>query len=582
MKKVSLLLKEGSFIKSKYKRLLMASILGWIVCLIDGCADTFFAGAFLNEAAVSGISLITPIASIISFLSYLVSAGTALMYSREAGAFNKERANRLAGQGLICSLIVSVFLVISMFLLEDPVIAFYSPSAEIEGYARDYYLCQIAFAGIYPIYYLLCQMVCIDGDDAISFLACLGAAAGNIVSSVLMVESLGVKGLALGSAVGAFAGILVYLFHFLRKTNSIRFRFQFVLYDIWEMVKLSSTTSLTLLYVAVIDIIMNKFIISVYSDIYLPAYAVINLILNIGAVFASSYEAASGFICVGYGEKNPESIRRTMKISVRFNLIESAFAFVIIEAAASGIPNLFGICSPEVAEASVFAARIIAFSFPAMALYYLLCSYYPATGKIIMGNIITAIYMLILPLVLAIPLGLVFGFKGMATGFMLTAFLSIAAVAVIISLRYGKRAFPLILEKTEEDSLSYDLYLNEESITTLCSEIKNELSQRNISSTVSNEIQLIAEESYMTIKEKNKKENPKRKVLSECNILISNDTIRMITRDNGMIFDITDADAKVEDLRSYVLARLMEKNSDRTHVTTISFNRNSYYWKLDE
>lgn len=570
------LLKTGSFVKSKYRRMIFTCILSWMVCLIDSSADTLLAGAYISEAAVSGIALITPISSVISFLCYLISAGTALLYSREAGAFHNDKANKIAGQGLICSAIVAVFMVVSMLVLEDPILAFYSPSPEIAAYAREYYVCEIAFAAVYPFYYLLCQLVSIDGDDIIGLISCAVTSVGNLVISILMVGSLGVKGLAFGSAISSVLGILIYIIHFFRKTNSIHFRFQLCGKDIAEMVKLSSTTSLTLLYVAIIDIFMNKFVIAVFSDAYLPAYAVINLALNVCAIFSSSYEAASGFICVAYGEKNPESIKRTMRTAIKTALIESAFLLVLLEILATSIPSLYGVSSPEVFQACVFASRVIAISCPASALYYLFCGYYPAVGKIITGNILTAIYMLIAPLGLALPLGLAFGFNGMSVGFMLTSIVSILVIIIIVRIKYGRKAVPLILEESSEDSLAYDLYLDEESITELCKEVEKELASRNINTSISKEIQLILEESYMSIKDA----NPNRKVLSECNILIGSDSIRVITRDNGRIFDITDANARIESLRSFVLAQLMEKNPDRTHVTTISFNRNSYYWKL--
>jgi len=578
MKNPSALLPQGSFVREKYRRLLIAGIMTWLVTLVDSCADTFIAGIYINEAAVSGVELVTPFFSILTFVAYLIAMGTALLYSRESGAFHYERAYGLVGQGVICAAAASALLVVAMIVLREPLMNYYSPSPEVVAYANEYYTYQMFFAVMYPIFYLVLQLVVIDGDENIPVAATVTMAGVNLGASLLLVGSYGVKGIALGTAIGAFCGFCVYGLHFLRKTNSIRIRFHFAWKDVAEMVKLSSTTAVTLLYVAIIDIIMNKYVIDNFTDIYLPAYAVINFVLNLGTIFSSSFDAAAGFVSVAYGERNPMNIKKVMKIATAAVLIEAGLSFFIIECAAAKIPQFYGITDPEVFAAAANAARVVAISFPAIGLYYLYCAYYPAVGHVVLGNIATAIYMLITPLAVAMPLGNTFGFSGLTWGFMLTSVITVIAMMLMIRFRFGRAAGPLILEKTGEKPLSYDLCLSRESIDALCDRVRSDLTERGVAPGIINEVQLVIEESYLTILE----ENSSRSVLSECNILLSDQSLRLITRDNGVIFDITDADAKVKGLRSYVLARLMEHNPERSHVTTISFNRNSYLWRLEE
>ena len=83
------------------------------------------------------------------------------------------------------------------------------------------------------------------------------------------------------------------------------------------------------------------------------------------------------------------------------------------------------------------------------------------------------------------------------------------------------------------------------------------------------------EETFEIVKEKNA---PKR-VLADCSVIVGKEHVRLITRDNGMIFDITDVNADIKSLGQYVAARLIEKNSGAEYITTISFNRNSFLWE---
>jgi len=571
-------LPSGSFVRKKFDRIFVAAILAWFVALVNNCADAFLAGAFLNESAVSAIALVEPFASGISFVAYLVSVGTAVMFSRESGAFRRENASRIVGQGFICSALFSIILVAVMLVLRDPIMTFYGASEEITALAVKYYSCEIFFAALYPYYFLIYQLISVDGDEVVGFLACVGSAAANLVFSIIMVKPYGIQGLAFGTIFGAIVGLCIYCTHFFRKSNSVRCVFWFNIKELGKVVKISSSTSMTLLYIAVIDIVMNRFVISHFSDAYLPAYAVVNFILNLGAVFCSLYDASSGFISVAYGENNPDSIRKTMRIAYRSAAILAAFMIVFLELVAPAVPSLFGITDPGVFSASVYAVRVIAIACPATALYYLFCSYYPTVGHVLLGHVISIIYMLLSPLALAIPLGIAFGFSGLSWGFMLTSVVAVVLTGLFIRIKHGRKAVPLMLEDTDEESVSFDLRLSKETIVSLCVSVKEYLEQRGVPSKVINEVQMMLEEGYLTILE----QNPKKKVSTECILLLSDRSLRLITRDNGRIFDITDANAKVKDFRSYVLARLMEQNPDRSNTTTISFNRNSYLWDLQK
>jgi len=571
-------LKRGTFTRRKFNRILIAATLTWFVSFIDAAADTVLAGILLDDKAVSAVSLVQPIFCVICFVSYLIAVGTTAVFSRESGAFRQEKAYQTVGHGLICAVLFGVILTVSLLLLRDPYLAYYQASEEITALARDYFACEIFFAAVFPFYCVIFQLVAIDGDAICGVISSVLCAASNVIASILLAGTFGVKGLAYGSIIGTSVSILAYSTHYLRKTNSVHVRFHFNLREVGEILMTGSANSMTFLYIALIDIVMNRFIIARFGDVYLPAYAVVNFILNMAALFGGLYDSCSGFVGVAYGEKNPASIRQTMHIAYRGAVVLSVLILAVLELAASSVPELFAATAPEIFSESIFAARVLPLTFPVVAMYYLFASYYPLTGHVWLSHILSSNYMLIAPIVLALPLGIFFGFNGMCIGFMLTCVKAVLVTAIVVRAKHGKKALPLILEETDEEAIFHELYLTPSNISALCEKVDEELTERGIDSSVRNELELILEEGYMTIMERNEG----RKVCTECNLLISDKSLRLITRDNGRIFDITDANAKVKDLRSYVLARLMERNPERTNTTTVSFNRNSYLWQLQD
>ena len=65
----------------------------------------------------------------------------------------------------------------------------------------------------------------------------------------------------------------------------------------------------------------------------------------------------------------------------------------------------------------------------------------------------------------------------------------------------------------------------------------------------------------------------KKKLFAECTILSEPAGMRMILRDSGILFDVTDADSLPVSLRQYVVARMMVVHDKKAYLTTTGYNR---------
>ena len=89
-------------------------------------------------------------------------------------------------------------------------------------------------------------------------------------------------------------------------------------------------------------------------------------------------------------------------------------------------------------------------------------------------------------------------------------------------------------------------------------------------------VKLLIEELYMLIYEKNEG----RHVLSECYVLLIPEGVKIITKDDGILFDISEEDVSVTSIASFAVSAYMEKlGENRRHLTTMSFNRSSFLIK---
>ena len=74
--------------------------------------------------------------------------------------------------------------------------------------------------------------------------------------------------------------------------------------------------------------------------------------------------------------------------------------------------------------------------------------------------------------------------------------------------------------------------------------------------------------------------NEGKTILSECTIFIDPEGIQIITKDDGILFDISEEDVSVTSLASFAVSAFMEQlGEDRRHLTTMSFNRSAFLIK---
>ena len=135
---------------------------------------------------------------------------------------------------------------------------------------------------------------------------------------------------------------------------------------------------------------------------------------------------------------------------------------------------------------------------------------------------------------------------------------------------YGQDGFPLYLA---DDSFTadFDLTLSPENIITTRDKVNDFMSRNHVPSTTAARVMLIIEELGMLIREK----NPDSKILAEFTVMINPGTsVEIIERDNGIIFDITNEDARIESLRSFVVSNIMTSQRDKKNLLTTSLNRN--------
>jgi hypothetical protein len=80
------------------------------------------------------------------------------------------------------------------------------------------------------------------------------------------------------------------------------------------------------------------------------------------------------------------------------------------------------------------------------------------------------------------------------------------------------------------------------------------------------------EEIGLTILEKNR--HKKKPPLIEFSLFFEEDSVLIIERDSGELFDLTDPDIPIKGLSGFILGGLMESHKEKAYLVTTGYNRN--------
>ena len=562
--------KSPLFYKVKYRSMLLSGTITAGVDYLMLLCDNIITGRMIGPDGVAAIHIAVPLIVAVNFLSSCITDGTAILYTRAIGAMDRKRANQIYGMGMIVSVICAVLVSALLFLFREKYLHFCGASGVILTYAGEYFRLLPLCAALQIIRFYLEETVYSDGDENLEVLCYIVQFIGNIVLSILLTKVMGIRGIILGTIVGNGAAILILALHFLKKSNTLHFVPYFSWKDLGQCFKYSITDAIVFLLWGGMDLVMISFISRNFGESYLTVMAVIFSMIELSVIFDGIGMAIQPLIGVYFGEKNHLMIRRLMKDGIRTAVIEGITASVLIFIFAPQFAWLFGITDIHMLVPSVTAIRIVSLTFTASSLFMLETSYYLyvdhirfSVGAIILKD---GILSTLLPILFAHFIGT----TGLWIGFALAPVLGLALSMQFLYLYAGKDRFPLLLEDSNSEIIVYDAILSPQSMTNTSRAVQAQLEKHNYPKKTAIKAGLFVEEISAVVREK----NDDKEVLMEYSLLFDKDSVRLVIRDSGNIFDVTDPDLQITGLSSFVINGLLNAQKEKDYIPTTGYNRN--------
>ena len=560
------------FCEKKFYSMFLSGTFTKAVMYIMLLCDSIIAGHFIGESGVAAINAITPVTGIVTFFGDLVSTGVGIVYTREVGAMRKKRADEIYGQGLIISISIGLISAITIFLIRNIYFSANGITGDILEQSLKYYRLAPINAFLTIVIFYLEQMVYSDGDELCNNICYVFQIGGNIVCSIVLAKFFGMTGIILGSVIGNGLGILTCCWHYFRKCNTLHFVWHFSVKDFFLTSRYSIVDSSVYLCWGLMDYVMIGFVSRNYGESALITLAVVVSLIEFSVVMDGVGMAMQPLIGTYFGEKNHQLIKRVMKTAIKVAFLEGVVATGLIWIFAKQFCALFGISGGEALGPSVLAIRIVSLGFAFCSAVSLMTSYYMLIDRIGMATCFACLQNGLLYILLPIAGSTLFGINGMWTGFVIAPILTLISALGFVFLRFGKDNFPFLLKHMDSEIVVIDDTLTTDNVVNLSKQVRNSLALHQYSQAEVSRAKLFVEEIGLAIIDRNKQK--KKPPLIEFSLFFEGDSVLVIERDSGVLFNLMDPDNPIDTLNIFILNGLMESHKEKVYLVTTGYNRN--------
>ncbi len=318
-------------------KMALPAVAAQMVNLLYNIIDRIYIGHIpgIGTDALAGVGVTGSIIILVSAFSAIVSGGGAPLAAIALGQGDREKAERILGNGFILLLFFTIVISALCYMFMEPVLLFTGASQNTIGYATDYLSMYLTGTVFVQISVGLNTFINTQGRPGIAMMSTLIGAFLNIVLDpvFIFVLDMGVKGAALATVISqacSAAWVLGFLFS---KKASLNLAGKYMRLDrkiILAMLGLGISPFIMASTESLVGFVLNTNL-KHFGDIYVSALAVMQSVMQFGSAPLTGF--AQGFIPVSsynFGHGNMDRVRECFKVSVSIMFTFNAVLMILM------------------------------------------------------------------------------------------------------------------------------------------------------------------------------------------------------------------------------------------------------------
>ncbi|WP_422091899.1 MATE family efflux transporter [Tenacibaculum ovolyticum] len=391
------------------KQAIPASI-GILVMSLNMIVDTIFVGRWISVMAIAAITVVLPIAFLISSIGMGIGIGGSSIISRNLGKGNTLKAFNVFGNQITLTIGLSLLFVVMGTLFCFPILQLFGANGNIVAPATEYF--HVIIWGVPFLAFAMMgnPVIRAVGKPNYAMFTMILPAIGNIILDIIFIKfmNLGMFGAGLATSISYGISGLFVLWFFLSKNTELKIipkylKINFLILK--EIIALGGITIIRQGTISVLIIILNYTLFKYGGEISIAVYGIINRVMMF-ALFPV-LGVTQGFLPIAgynYGANDSKRVKESIKVAILFGTLIATFIFILIMIFPTQLVSLF--TNDKELLSRTPNALIIAFlAIPVITTQLIGSAYFQAAGKALPALLLTLLKQgfFLIPLVYILP-----------------------------------------------------------------------------------------------------------------------------------------------------------------------------------
>ena len=300
------------------------AVIAQLVNVLYSIVDRIYIG-HINEVgakALTGLGICFPILMLISSFSAFVGAGVAPLAAIELGKGNRDKAEKILGNGVTILIAFSIVLTTVFMIFKKPLLYAFGASNDTIIYALEYITIYLYGTLFVQFAIGLNSFITCQGKSTIAMASVLIGAIINIILDPIFIFgfNMGVKGAALATIISQACSALWINYFLLSKKSSIRILLQNLKPD-WKIVGRIAALGISPFVMqateSLINIVFNSGLQHYGGDLYVGSMTILQSVMQLFVMPVQGITLGTQpIISYNYGAKNFDRIKQTIKYCV--------------------------------------------------------------------------------------------------------------------------------------------------------------------------------------------------------------------------------------------------------------------------
>lgn len=386
------------------------SIVGTVVMSVYNIVDRVFIGQGVGPLAISGLALTFPFMILLMAFGMLIGAGAASRISITLGENNTERAEKILGNALTLTIIISGGVSLLTYIFMGDLLRYFGGTDATILYAEQYMRIIVPASILSAANFGFNNIMRASGFPKKAMYTMIISSVLNVLLDALFifVFKWGIQGAALATVISYGVGCWWVLSHFMLPISPIRFRMHHLRLDasvVKTILSIGMSPFSMQIATSLVVILINASLIKHGGDLAIGAYGIINsLIIFIVMIVLGLNQGTQPIVGYNFGAKLYDRVFRTLKIAMLSATVLTTSGF-LLGLFFSETSIRFFTTDQELIQIASNALRITIVMFPLVGFQIVISNFFQSIGKAKVSILLslTRQFIFLIPAILILP-----------------------------------------------------------------------------------------------------------------------------------------------------------------------------------